>query len=362
MCEARYPVLLGLREATCEAQRKAVAIADWIGGTIDTTTSVGHGPSGMAIQSVGEVTATLGEIRHRADLVIYWGADPAESHPRHFTRHTLLPKGIFVPRGREDRTCVVVDVRRTPSAEAADIFLQVRPGKDFEALWTLRGLIKALSLDANRIESDTGVSLAAWTDLADRMKRARYGAIFFGVGLTTTRGKHLNCEALLALTRDLNDFTRFVCQPLGGHGNVYGADSVLSWRTGYPFGVNFSRGYPRFNPGEYTANDILARREADAAMIVSAGSRMRLRKAARAHLVCIPVVVLDSHEMPYARPASVAFAPATFGVSVSGTVHRVDGVPLPLRPAIPSARPSDYEILSRLEQRVRQIISARGGT
>ena len=35
---------------------------------------------------------------------------------------------------------VLVDIRETPSAKAADIFLQIRPGKDFEVLTTLRAL------------------------------------------------------------------------------------------------------------------------------------------------------------------------------------------------------------------------------
>ena len=100
--------------------------------------SVCHGPTGMAFQGVGEATATLGEIKNRADLVIYWGGNPAESHPRHFTRYAVTPKGMFTPNGRKDRTVVLVDVRRTPSARAADIFVQVKPGKDFEVLWALR--------------------------------------------------------------------------------------------------------------------------------------------------------------------------------------------------------------------------------
>ena len=37
---------------------------------------------------------------------------------------------------------VLVDIRETPSAKAADIFLQIRPGKDFEVLTALRALIK----------------------------------------------------------------------------------------------------------------------------------------------------------------------------------------------------------------------------
>lgn len=358
LTQARYPIVYGLSDTTCEAQRRAAAIADWIGGTIDTTTSVCHGPSGMAFQSVGEVTATLGEIRHRADLVIYWGGNPAESHPRHFTKYTLMPKGLFVPRGRKDRTCVVVDVRRTKSAKAADIILQIKPRKDFEALWTLRALAKGLSLDAAQVESETGVPLAAWQDLMDRMKRARFGVLFFGMGLTMTRGKHLNSEALMALARDMNQFTRFVCKPVRGHGNVTGADNVLSWRTGYPFGVNLSRGYPRFNPGEYTATDVLVRREADAAMIISADPMANFCQAAREHLASIPYIALDPQETPTTRQATVAFAPAPYGISAPGTVYRMDDVPLPLRPVVESSHPSDYEILSRLETRVRQLVYA----
>lgn len=358
LVQARYPLVYGLSDTTCEAQRRALAIADWLGGTVDTTTSVCHGPSGMAFQSVGEVTATLGEIRHRADLVIYWGGNPAESHPRHFTRYTLMPKGLFVPRGRKDRFCVVVDVRRTKSAAAADLFIRIAPRRDFEALWTLRALVKGLALDAAQVEAQTGVPLDTWQQLAQRMKQARFGVLFFGMGLTMTRGKHLNSEALLALAREMNQWTRFVAKPVRGHGNVTGADNVVAWTTGYPFGVNFSRGYPRFNPGEYTAADILARGEADAALIISADPMSNFSQPAREHLARIPYIALDPRETPTTRQAAVAFAPAIYGIHTGGTVYRMDDVPIPLRPALHSPNPSDEAILSAIEQRVRQLRSA----
>ncbi|HEX4627505.1 MAG TPA: hypothetical protein VH137_01850, partial [Gemmatimonadales bacterium] len=46
LAQARFPLIYGLSDTTCEAQRVAVAIADMIGGTIDTTTSVCHGAGG----------------------------------------------------------------------------------------------------------------------------------------------------------------------------------------------------------------------------------------------------------------------------------------------------------------------------
>lgn len=355
LANARYPLTYGLSDTTSESQRVAVGISDWIGGLVDTTTSVCHGPSGMAFQAVGEVTCSLGEVRNRGDLIIFWGSNPAESHPRHFTKYSLMPKGMFVPNGRKDRTCVIVDVRKTKSAKAADIFIPIRPRKDFEALWTLRALASGIELDAEQVERETGNPLSVWEDLMDRMKSARFGVIFFGMGLTMTRGKHANSEALLALTRDMNRYTRFVCKPNRGHGNVTGADNVVSWRTGYPFGVNMARGYPRFNPGEYTASDVLARGEADAALIVGADPMANFSEKARRHLGSIPFVALDPKETPTTRAATVAFTVATYGINVPGTVYRMDDVPIPLRPAFESPHPSDFDILSGIERRVRQL-------
>jgi formylmethanofuran dehydrogenase subunit B len=352
---ARYPIIYGLSDTTCEAQRIAVSIGDWIGGNVDTTTSVCHGPSGMAFQGVGEVTCSLGEIANRGDLVIFWGSNPAESHPRHFTKYSLMPKGMFLPNGRKDRTCVLVDVRKTKSAKAADIFIPIKPRKDFEALWTLRALAQDIPLDAAEVEAETGVPLATWQDLMARMKAAKFGVILFGMGLTMTRGKHLNSEAVLALVRDMNAYTRFVAKPMRGHGNVTGADNVVSWRTGYPFGVNLSRGYPRFNPGEYTTADTLARREADAAMIIASDPMANFSQAAREHLASIPYIALDPKETPTTRGAAVAFTTATYGINTSGTVYRMDDVPIPLRPAFDSPHPSDFDVLSAMEREVKKL-------
>ena len=47
---------------------------------------------------------------------------------------------------------MIVDVRKTKSAKAADIFLQIKPRKDFEALWTLRALAKGVELDPRSVE------------------------------------------------------------------------------------------------------------------------------------------------------------------------------------------------------------------
>jgi formylmethanofuran dehydrogenase subunit B len=353
LLHADYPVTYGLSDTTSEAQRVAVAITDWIGGTVDTTTSVCHGPSGMAFQGVGEVTCSLGEIKNRADFLIFWGGNPAESHPRHFTKYSLMPKGEFVPNGRKDRTAVLVDVRKTKSAKAVDIFLQLKPRSDFELAWALRSLAKGVEPDPS-VEQKTGISLDTLRDVMDRMKRASFGAILFGMGVTMTRGKHMNSEAVLALARDMNRHTRWVAKPMRGHGNVTGADNVVSWTTGYPFGVNLGRGYPRFNPGEFTTSDLLARGEADAALIIASDPMSNFSQPAREHLAKIPVIVLDPKLSDTARIAAVAFTTATYGINVPGTVYRMDDVPIPLRPAFESPYWSDYDVLKAIERGIRE--------
>ena len=355
LARARFPLIYGLSDTTCEAQRVAVSIADMIGGTIDTTTSVCHGPSGIAFQGVGESTASLGELKNRADMLVFWGGNPAESHPRLFSRYTVTAKGMFTPNGRKDRTVVLVDVRRTPSTPAADIFIQVKPRRDFEVLWALRALVKGKKVDP-AIEQRTGVSLAVLQDLVDRMKRCRYGALLFGMGLTMTRGRHFNSGALLALATDLNEFTHWVAKPVRGHGNVTGADNVVSWQTGFPFGVNFSRGYPRFNPGEFTTVDLLTRGDADAALILASDPASNFPKTAIEHLRRIPVITLDPKLTLTSQLARVAFTTATYGINVPGTVYRMDDVAITLRPAFESPYPSDEQVLTAIRDRVRELL------
>ncbi len=358
LANARFPIVYGLSDTTCEAQRQAVAIADITRGCVDTTTSVCHGPSGMAFQAVGESTATLGEVKNRADMVIYWGGNPAESHPRHFTKYAVTPKGMYIPNGKKDRTVVLVDVRRTPSAPVADIFLQVKPGKDFELAWALRALVRGRKVPAS-IEQETGISLAVMEDLVERMKNCRYGVLFFGMGLTMTRGRHFNSGAVLALATDLNQYTHFVAKPVRGHGNVTGADNVVSWQTGFPFAVNFSLGYPRFGPGEFTTVDTLTRGDADAALIVASDPASNFPHAAIERLREIPVVALDTKPTETTKLAKVAFATSTYGINTDGTVYRMDDVPITLRPAFDSPYPSDKEILTAIKQRIQRIVSER---
>lgn len=299
------------------------------------------------------MSCTLGEVKNRADFIIYWGGNPAECHPRHFTRYTLTQKGKFLPRGRKDRTMVLVDIRETMSAKAADIFLQVRPGKDFEVLTILRALVKGQRVDPDAVV-ETGLTLEQLQDLVGRMKAAKFGVLFFGMGLSMTRGKHMNSAAALTLAAELNAFTKFVAMPMRGHGNVTGADVVMRYTTAYPFGINLSRGYPRFNPGEYSTIDLLVRGDVDATIVLGADPGATMPKPAIEHLKRTPTIVLDPKLTHTSKLSRVHITTAATGISAGGTVYRMDEIPLPLRPPLKSPYPSDEEVVRRIVAAVQR--------
>ena len=347
---ADSPLIYGLSSTATEAQRKAVELADCIGAVIDSTSSVCHGPSALAMQAVGEPTCTLGEVRDRADVIVFWGCNPDASHLRHFGRFSLTAKGALTPNGRQDRTVYVVDVRPTGSSKKADHFLQVDVGADFEVLTTLRLLVKGKRPD---VDSVGGVPLTQLMDLVERMKSCRFGVAFLGMGLTATAARQLNVAELFTLVAELNEFAKFLVMPMRGHGNVTGADQVLTWSTGYPFAVSFARGYPQFSPGEFSAVDMLARQAADAAVIIASDPGAHFPRAAARYLESIPTVVLDHGASVTASMARVVFPTAAYGVDAAGTAYRMDNVPIPLQSVISTGRATDEEILDRIIEAVK---------
>ena len=168
------------------------------------------------------------------------------------------------------------------------------------------------------------------------------------MGLSMTRGKHMNSGAILTLAAEMNAFTKFVCMPMRGHGNVTGADVVLRCTTGYPFGVSLSRGYPRFNPGEFSTVDVLVRGDSDAALILGADPGATMPQPAIDHLRRIPTIVLDPNVTHTSRLARVHITTAATGISAGGTAYRMDEIPMPLRPILQSPYPTDEEVIRRI--------------
>jgi formylmethanofuran dehydrogenase subunit B len=191
------------------------------------------------------------------------------------------------------------------------------------------------------------------------MKACRFGVVHMGMGLTQTGGRDLNVSELFALVAELNQHTRFSVIAMRGHGNVAGADQVMTWQTGYPFAVSFARGYPTYGPGEFSAVDVLARREADAALILASDPAAHFPRIAAQHLERIPTIVLDPMPTLTARSARVVLPTACYGLDAPGTAYRMDSVPLRLRQVLPRQRPTDEEILGQIIEAVQECSNSR---
>ena len=203
----------------------------------------------------------------------------------------------------------------------------------------MRALAKGVELDPAEIEAETGVPLATWQELMDRMKQAKYGVILFGMGLTMTRGKHLNSYALLSLgprhERPHAVRLQADARPRQRHRRRQRGDVAdrLSLR-GQP-GARLSSVQPgRVHDRRY-ARPRRGRRGADHRQRPD----VQLLQAAREHLARIPSIVLDPKDTPTTRAATVVFHTATYGINTAGTVYRMDDVPIPLRPAFESNLP-----------------------
>jgi formylmethanofuran dehydrogenase subunit B len=314
--QARAPLVYGLGQTSCEAQRRAVALAEAIGAVID---PAGAGGSILAFQAVGSSTATFGEIRDRAELVVVWRADPAVTNPR------------LLGRLRLDRSrLVVVDQHRTATADEAGVFVELGVASDFEALSALRALIGGAPLEHDGFDA-----------LAQRLLGARHIAFIHGAL------DELGALALFSLVRDLSRDRHAVTLGLRRDGNARGAEDVLAWQTGFPAAVNFARGDPRANPGEFSAAALLERGDVDAALVVADDPLEELPRLRE-----LPMVAVDARETATSQAARVAFITAADGIEVPGTVHRMDGVPIPLRAPLATERPAAADVLAAIEGRL----------
>jgi formylmethanofuran dehydrogenase subunit B len=269
--------------------------------------------------------------------VVVWRADPVVTNPR------LLERLRLERATRGPRALVVVDAQPTATAEEADAFVELDAADDFEALWALRALVAGAPLDRNRIEE---LPLNGLDDLAERLLGGRHVALIYGAV------DELSALALFSLVRDLSRDRHAVTLGLRRDGNARGAEDVLAWQTGFPAAVSFARGYPHANPGELSAAALLERGEVDAALVVASDPLEHLPAAAAERLRELPTVVVDARATATSQAARVAFATAADGIEVPGTVHRMDGVPVPLRAPLPGERPRVEDVLAAIEGRL----------
>jgi formylmethanofuran dehydrogenase subunit B len=340
---ARGRVLVHIApDLTSQAQRAAVGLADLLHATVDSATSGSAAGGLLAAQRRGRAGATLGEIRNRGDVLLFWGVDPTRRYPRFLSRYALEPAGIQVPDGRAGRFVIAVNIGSEKGPAGADTTLTLEPDEEITALSWMRAAVLEHPL------GDPPPPYNRAIGLVPRLIGARYAVLVHDAEPTNEPRDPLRVEGLIALTQALNGPTRAALSSLRAGGNRPGAEAVLTWQTGYPFAVDYSRGYPRYKPEERglerLVNDGFA-----AALVVGSPD---LDQPAASALSRTSAVAIGPRATQAPFTTRVAIDTGIAGIHDGGTGYRMDEVPLSLRAPLESQR-SALETLLALTDAVR---------
>jgi formylmethanofuran dehydrogenase subunit B len=350
LVEARGRCLVYLgTDLSCQAQRCALSIADLLGAVVDSATSETAAAGLIAAQRRGRAAATLGEIRNRGDVLLFWGVDPAQRYPRYLSRYALEPVGTHIPEGRTGRSVVSVSIGTDKGPAEANLSLELPPDEEITALSLMRAAVQG------RPVPQSAPRLVQAVDIANRLATARYAVLVHDAESAGERRNPLRIEGLIALTQALNQPTRAALSSLRAGGNRAGAEAVLTWQAGYPFAVDYSRGYPRYTPNARGLSR-LAGGAFQAALVVGAAA---LEDSVRSALSRVSTIVVGPRASQAQFQMRVTIDTGQAGIHETGMAYRMDEVPLPLRPPLTGPR-SATETLRAITEAIHGELRRRG--
>lgn len=214
-----------------------------IGATIAEHTICAHNNSEAWSSVYGDMRSTDPEEVVHSRLVVIWGANPTVSNT-HFP--PLVQKAVDA-----GAKVVVIDPRRTPMADRADLHLAVRPGTDGALAyalaheWNRTGAIDRAFADAHadgvtefldaaaewpveRAAEECGLSADDIRALAQWWASTRPALLRFGWGQERNANGFEACRAILALPVLVGSFGELGSGVLGSTG-VRAADTTARW-------------------------------------------------------------------------------------------------------------------------------------
>jgi formylmethanofuran dehydrogenase subunit B len=259
-----------------------------------------------ALQDRGQFTATLAEVRTRADVIVFVGGVPLHEAPLIGARcgigQALVPQRHVVVLGPQ-----AGDEAALAAWQAAGVSAQSLPLHDDDLLATL-SLLAAPQ------------SAAPWVELNQRLRSARY-AVFIGTAsrLPPAHGA-LVVEAVNRLVDRLNASTRAAALWLGAPT----AQAVFTWLSGLPLRTRCGPYGLEHEPLLFDARRLLDDHAVDALLWVSSFEPLAPPPSD------MPLIVLGPPPLAggCTRQGAVFIAVATPGIGASGHVFRTDGTVL----------------------------------
>jgi formylmethanofuran dehydrogenase subunit B len=342
--DSRQPLFGGLG-TDIDGMRAVLDLADRCGGVVDHAGSAGLFRDLPALREIGTIATTLSEVRNRADLLLLVGPDPRIALPRFFERCLGEGELLF---GQKTRRLVRLGPAPAASLPAApEIALIPCPLDDLPAaVAALRALVDG--------RKPAATPPADVPELAEALRAASYGVIAWSAGLLDFAGADLVILALTELVRDLNRKGRAAALPLGGAGNLVGANQVCLWQSGYPLRTSFAGGTPHHDPYRNAGERLISGGEADLLVWIAA-----LDAAPPPPLPPeLPTILLAPPGSRFESEPAVFLPVGRPGVDHAGQIFRTDGtVALPLSRLRESSLPSVGATLRAIAQALPAVAS-----
>jgi formylmethanofuran dehydrogenase subunit B len=336
LAQARRPLIFGLTNSGVGAQKAALRLARGLRARLEPGDLGFMAPFYAAIKAHGLFWAPLEVIRDEADTVLFWGANPIHSAPRHLVRYAVFARGRFTELGIADRRVAAVDIYPTELGHFCNPFVQIQPGQE---------LALAAEITSRLINGTQGeTTVAGAQELAEFLAQSHYGVMFLGRGVSYGPARELT-DRLAELTAWLNRERPFLLLPLPGDFNSAGLYHLLLRELGSP-------GAPDFGAGEEVVSHLtpVDFSEVDAIVVAGADLLWFLRDEQVQDLKRrkIPLVVLSPFANRTTAEAAALFPVALEGVEVTEEAYRLDGLPVPLKAVTSSPWPAAHRILNDL--------------
>jgi formylmethanofuran dehydrogenase subunit B len=252
------------------------------------------------LREAGMMLTTPNEARLRADTLLLVGPSLETDAPE-------LARWLGLD-GDSSRQRAIV--RLCPGRAATPMRGETRIGRDPDQLPTLLAALRARLAD--RPAGKTSVSAKAIADLATRLKAAR-----FGVAVWSARDLDaLVIEMLCGIVADLNAHTRFTGFSIAPSDNAVGVLQACGWMTGFPMRTGFGRSYPEHDPWRFDGARMVADREADCVLWISA-----FRAAPPPWSEGPPVIALTTGDAALVGPPAVQIEVGRPGIDHDGVEH-----------------------------------------
>ena len=330
---ARRVVFFGLCQSTFDAQLKAVSLAKRLGAILYPSEGMLLTPFFKALQTQPYRTATLEEIRQLATTVIFWGANPLHSCPRLTSRYAVFVAGINAPDRHISRKVFYADPYENDMGGFA-FHLPFDRENELETLDTLTEII----------EEESFFIPKNLEGIARAIEASPFVALFVGRGIAYHDAPQALMDGLVKLSNVIHRRKPCALLPVISDFNAMGLYFALLQQ-----GID-----PAASPT--VEGDLQTYQPVEGDALVCVGSDpfwfFKEKQIAEIHSLNLSVIAVSSLQNQTVHSASLVIPVAMTGVEAEGLAYRMDGIPVWLRKAFPSAQPTDLDVLNAIEKRM----------